>query len=324
MNKLTSILFIFVFPFMASGLQAQMAPGTDEGIDFLVTTGAFARSSMGDDDHVQIFFFTIPVEEKKPFFIQVFDPETGGKNDEAVGEFNTQCRFSLFGGKGCHSAIEARGIQPTGNFKSGNLIATKTFGVDPKTDGTWYAFGPINPGEGELMTGITGEVYAFKMICEGISGDDGNLYKYFMSTNPHSQVAVSGGKTFTYEYTFRLKKGIANLYPFVDDKVLKVRIQNFDFDNDGDIKLISHSYGGRDLNLASGDEEWKSFDYVVTPEDKDKFLNLRFTCIGVHKNNNISLFITNQYGEALPFFPVPLKEKLPGAGIVPTKIIKSN
>ena len=71
--------------------------------------------------------------------------------------------------------------QPTGNYKSGNLLGSKSFGDQPAYDQKWYTFGPFNPSEGEYVAMFDG--YVFKVICDGIEGDDGNLYRYFLSTN---------------------------------------------------------------------------------------------------------------------------------------------
>ncbi len=32
-------------------------------------------------------------------------------------------------------------------------------------------------------------VYLFKVVIEGVSGDDGNLYRFFMSRDPDSDIA---------------------------------------------------------------------------------------------------------------------------------------
>src|SRR5512137_3012039 len=81
-------------------LSGQPVPGKDENIPFLVTFGKDGKTSWGDDDFYEIFFFTIPKDYKKPLYIRVFDPDCGGENDEIQGEFNTKTTFSVFGGKG--------------------------------------------------------------------------------------------------------------------------------------------------------------------------------------------------------------------------------
>ena len=55
---------------------------------------------------------------------------------------------------------------------------------------------------GKYVEKLGGRV--FKIIAQGISGDDGNLYRYFLSTSPLENIAIEGGNLFTYKYHFRL------------------------------------------------------------------------------------------------------------------------
>ena len=94
MNKsIYKILILAFFTWIAdylSRLSGQPVPGKDENIPFLVTFGKEGKTSWGDDDFNQIFFFTIPKDFKQQFYIRVFDPDCGGENDEIQGEFNTK------------------------------------------------------------------------------------------------------------------------------------------------------------------------------------------------------------------------------------------
>ena len=68
--------------------------------------------------------------------------------------------------------------------------------------------------------------YVIKVIAEGKAGDDGNLYRYFMSTSGTQNIPIEGGNAFTYEYSFRLSdnpKDISHIYPFVDDRVISIK-----------------------------------------------------------------------------------------------------
>ena len=60
---------------------SQPVPNVDENIPYLMTFGPQAETSWGDDDFSQAFFFFIPDEYDQPFFIRVFDPDTGGEID---------------------------------------------------------------------------------------------------------------------------------------------------------------------------------------------------------------------------------------------------
>ena len=72
---------------LASGnlLYCQAVPGKDENIPYLVTFGKNGETSWGDDDFYSVFFFTIPKDYNRQFYIKVFDPDNGGEIDEIQG-----------------------------------------------------------------------------------------------------------------------------------------------------------------------------------------------------------------------------------------------
>lgn len=302
------VAFTLLMGLMPSPGRSQAVPATDENIPFLVTFGKDAGTKWGDDDYSQVFFFTVPKGFTEPFYIRVFDPDCVGQHDEGNGGFNTVTKFSLYGGAGCITNPDARGVDPTGDYRSGNQLASKVFSADAKTDNGWYTFGPINPKDGELELGYGGQV--FKLICEGIKGDDGNLYRYFMSTKPDQNVPVEGGNAFTFEYSFRLHadhRQISHIYPFIDNKTISVMQHNFDWDNEGYIKLVSVSNAGEYL-LTSKENEWISSKYVVNEKEKMKSLDIQFKKdpSRVINNNNVVFYLRNQYGESLPFYTIPI------------------
>ena len=159
-------LLILLFIFSGVLSYSQPVPADDENIPYLVTFSKDALPGWGDDDFIQIFFFVIPENYKQPFYISVFDPDIGGTIDESDGPFNSETEFSFYGGLKCWSDKAAQSEHPSGNFKSGKLLASKVFGVNPRYDNNWYKFGPFNPVEGELVTKFGG--YVFKMIIHGI------------------------------------------------------------------------------------------------------------------------------------------------------------
>jgi hypothetical protein len=273
-----------------------------------VTFGKDALTSWGDDDHCQIFFCVIPSSQNKPVYIRIYDPDTGGDLDEANGEFNTVTNFSVYAGKGCWSDTAAQSIHPEGNYKSGYLLASKSFGVDPKFDKKWFSFGPFNPSEGEFVEKLGGRV--FKIIAEGISGDDGNLYKYFLSTSPVENIAVEGGNFFTYKYHFRLsddQKHVSQIYPYVDDRTISIEVSNFDWDNDGIIRIFSVAKNGIPCDV-SGQGNWIVRKFPIVEEEKNSTIEIQFIknqTVQV-RNNNVVVTVRNQYGESLPFFVIPI------------------
>ncbi len=289
-------------------LFAQPTPAEDENIPYLVTFGADAKTSWGDDDFCQTFFFLIPEKHTEPIFIRVYDPDTGGQLDEAKADFNTSIRFSIYGGNNCWSDPDAQATDPVGNYKSGILLASKSFGSESKYDEAYYTFGPINPYEGEYVKKFQGRI--FKIIAQGESGDDGNLYRYFLSSSPDQNIPVEGGNVFTYEYTFRLSndpKQVSQIYPYIDDLTISVEISNFDWDNDGIIRIISIAKNGI-VSEISGDDHWIMRKYPIVEEEKNSSLEVQFIKNQQQTimNNNVVVVVRNQYGLSLPFFVIPI------------------
>ena len=185
-------------------MYGQAVPGKDENIPFLVTFGKYGETSWGDDDFYQVWFFSIPRNFNQQFYIRIFDPDCGGEHDEIQGEFNTRTSFSIYGGKGVDpdQNEESKGLLNGLNFKRGTLLASRIFGGEARYDNKYFTFGPFNPTAGDPSK--KWPVFIFKIVIEGISGDDGNLYKFFLSRDPENNIPIEGGNAFTYEYTFRM------------------------------------------------------------------------------------------------------------------------
>jgi hypothetical protein len=308
--KYYTLLVIFSACILLQGF-SQPAPAEDENIPFLVTFGANAESTWGDDDFCQIFFFMVPTLHTDPVYIKVFDPDTGGELDEMKGDFNTTTKFSVYGGAGVWSNEDAKNENPIGKFDSGNLLASRNFDQSPEFDQEWYSFGPFNPKEGEYIEKLGG--YIFKVIAQGIKGDDGNLYRFFMSVDKNENQAVEGGNVFTYEYTFRLSNNqdnVSQIYPFLDDLVTSVKIRNYDWDNDGFIRVVSTAKRG-ELCTISNEGEWKENSFPITEKELNTSLEIQFikNKSKLIKNNNVVVIVQNQYGESLPFFVIPIGGK---------------
>ena len=286
----------------------QPAPAEDENIPYLVTFGADAVTSWGDDDYCQIFFFMVPPSYTDAFYIRVFDPEVGGDLDEMKGSFNTSIKYSIYGGQDSWSNEAARNDNPVGNYNSGNLLASKSFGLSERYNKEWYTFGPFIQKEGEYVEKLGG--YIFKLIIQGTSGDDVNLYRLFMSTNKKLNQAIEGGKVFTYEYTFRLSdnpNNVSQIYPYLDDQVTSVKIRNFDWDKDGNIRLVSVAKRG-ELCTISNEGEWKENTSFINESERNTSMEVQFIKDRSKqiRNNNVVIIIQNQYGESLPFFVIPI------------------
>ena len=304
------LLILIVCISVPSSIVAQPVPNLVENIPHLVIFGKNADGHWGDFYHVQVFFFQIPKEYKKPFYIRVFDPDCGGAIDEINGAWDTQTTFSVYGGKGCYTDPDVQQAEPKGNYKSGNLLASKTFGEDPKYDQKWYTFGPFNPTAGEYVEQFGG-CYILKVVSETISGDDGNLYNYYLSTDPDNNKPIEGGNAFTFCYTFRLwddPNQVSHIYPYVDDRTIKVTQRNWDWDGDGYIRIVSVVRAG-DYAKASGDSEWAESSLSIIDGEKNHSLDIQMIKKKTEplvKHNNVVMYVLNQRNEALKFYANPI------------------
>lgn len=291
-------------------LSAQAVPGKDENIPFLVTFGKTGETSWGDDDFYQVFFFTVPKEFTDPVYIRVFDPDTGGEHDEIQGEFNTRTFFGVYGGKGVNPDIneDSKGLENGMNYKRGTLLASRVFGGEARYDNKYFTFGPFNPTAGDYNSKWNS--YIFKVVVEGVAGDDGNLYRFFMSRNAENNLPIEGGNAFTYEYTFRMWndfKSVAHIYPYVDTGVIWIRQRNFDWDSDGHILVVSRYKQGIDVTISS-ENDWKESRIAIEPAEIGSSLDFQFHKAqgDLVKNNNVVVTLQSQRGDALPFFSSPI------------------
>lgn len=287
---------------------SQPVPAPDENIPYLMTFGKDGAKSWGDDDFSQTFFFKIPTGYTDPFYIRVFDPDIGGEVDEINGFWDTRMSYSIYGGEESFSSDDAKGLSPSGTYRSGTLLASRIFGMDNRYDQSWYTFGPFNPTEGEFVADFDG--YIFKIITEGESGDDGNLYRYYLSKKSDENVPIENGNAFTYEYSFRMWNdlvNVAHIYPYVDTSVVFVQQRNFDWDDDGYIRVVSRVRKGQ-LQTISNEADWQTSKIKIFDEELNSSLDFQFIKkqSSLVKNNNVVITVENQYGELLPFFTIPI------------------
>lgn len=318
----STLIVILLLGFqLSSEVSAQAVPGKDENIPFLVTFGKEGKTSWGDDDFNQIFFFSIPRDFTQQFYIRVFDPDCGGEHDEIQGDFNSKTLFSVYGGKGAdpEQHEESRGLENGMNYKTGTLLASRVFGTEARYDNKYYSFGPLNPTTGEFNQKWNS--YMFKIVCEGVAGDDGNLYRYFLSRDANSNLAIEGANAFTYEYTFRMWndfKSIAHIYPYVDTGIVSIKQSNFDWDSDGKILVVSRYKRGIEVPL-SHEDNWIRSTIPIEPAEINSSLDFQFHKKQgeLVKNNNVVVTLENQRGDALKFYSSPI-------GGVPVYVPKTN
>ncbi|MFC2176303.1 hypothetical protein ACFLR1_04980 [Bacteroidota bacterium] len=302
------LITIFTIAVTCFGIVAQPVPPANSNIPFLVTFGKEASTKFGDDDFSQVFFLSIPADETDPFYIRVFDPEIGGKNDEIYGGPDTKIKFSIIGGKSAYTNKDAQQTNPKGEYLKGTLLDSRTFQTSDKYDNAWYTFGPLEPKQGEYVAEFN--AYVFKISAEGLDGNDGNLYRYFFSRESNSNIAIEGANAFSYEWTFRMPAeadAVCHLYPYVTKDVVSIKQYNFDWDNDGVIKIVSYEKKGEWVSM-SDQNNWESSNHNILPTEQNASLDIQFikSKSNSSENNNVCFIIKNQYGEFMPFYTIPI------------------
>ena len=130
-----------------------------------------------------------------------------------------------------------------------------------------------------------------------------------MSTSRDENIPIEGGNAFTFEYKFRMYDNpneVSHIYPYVDIESTRIRVENFDWDNDGIIR-VSSEVRREQLCNVSGDDEWAITEFDVLTGEKGKSLNFQFIKgpEGM-RNNNVVINVRNQRGEQLKFYSSPI------------------
>ncbi len=309
MNK-KLILIILLFSIFNQITYSQISPTPFENVESLITFGKEADDTWGDDDHSQVHFFVIPKTETKSVYIRVYDPDISGDLDTKNNTFNTTTSFVIYGGKGAYSIKAARSIDPIPGYDKGKVLYKKIFGSELTYNNKWYTFGPINPKEGEYSEQFNG--YIFKMICTGLTGDDGNAYRYSLSYKKDRNIEIENGNVFTYEMSFKLyrnKAQVAHVYPFITKDIKSITVRNFDADNDIFIRLTSIA---RKLvnSKVSLDGLWSSSTFLIDDKEINSSIDIQLSKKTNSKySNDMVVCILNQYKETMPLFTIPIGGK---------------
>jgi hypothetical protein len=212
------------------------SPDTTLEASYVATFGPEASGGDGDDDYVQVIFFEVPDGTPDELYVRIFDADTGGGGlldpiDELNGAWNTVMAYTLRGGDGAYTHPDARSSHPgAAGINSGTLVLTATIGVSLTWDQAWYPLGPFSASDGESV----GSSRVFKLVVQGDSGDDGNLYNVVLSTSPSSNVVRDGSHVFAYSWTFLLTDSERPpLYPYVPLGTSVFEQYNWDMDYTG-------------------------------------------------------------------------------------------
>lgn len=286
---------------------SQGIPTKESNIDYIVTYGKEASNSLGDDDNSQVFFITLPTSYINKFYVRVYSPGANSKIDVKASN-NSVFEFLVYGGDSVFNEA-SRNHNPIIGYDKGDLLESEKF--DKEADTSWVSLGPFNPRDGGVFVSSSGtKQRIFKIICRGLSGNDGNLYRLFISAERDRNVEITGGNSFTYEYSFRMKsiKGSqCYFFPFIDSDTKAIKQNNFDFDGDGSIRLYTIKKRGMLLS-TSGDAKWASNTVSVLKEERNKTGEIVFLKKG-NWHNDVTFYLLNQYEKTVPFYTIPIGKR---------------
>ena len=283
---------------------SQVFPSQRENFSAFITFGHDASSRHGDDDNSQEYYFTIPKSFEGTAYIRVYDPDCGGSFDQIEGSVDSKFSFEIYGGAGVVSDPMARNLNPVMKMESGTKLFSKTFGSNETYDEKWYTLSAITPQQGEFIPPL--DFYVFKIVVKGQSGNDGNAYRFFLSTYPDANSEVPKGNGFAYEYSFRLpdSQATCHVYPYIGVDVTQIKQNNFDWDHDGLIQVHSVRRKGENFRI-SNDGAWASSQHDIYPEENRTFFDIQFQKMKNTVNNNVVFSLANQQGEAIPLVARP-------------------
>jgi len=188
-------------------------PPEDSNIKYLYIFGEDGKKSYGAKEEPQVLFIRVPETYNGNIEISIYDPDVGGYVDEKSGKWNTQTRFSIFGGQKAYSSIAGLSDAKITDFKQGTLLDSKDFGEDSAYDKKFYHFSPLSADKGEKIEKF---IY-FKVIAEGLSGDDNNVFA--LDVSPDTVEAF--GYTLSLRLSERRGEKMA-LYPDIPSKATKI------------------------------------------------------------------------------------------------------
>jgi len=309
----TALLLLLI----SGSISANIIPHPELNIPYLCTFGNECSTDWGDDDFTNVIFLQVPSSTTDSLFLRVYDPDVGGDVDEINEIWDTETEFSLYGGEGAYTHPDARKLDPVGNYRSGTRIFSRKFTQDPSSDDRWVSIGSFSPDQGESLD----DVYVFKVIVQGLRGDDGNMYRLALSTDRFVNIFPEGMSSFAFEWGFRLPNNpgeVVYVCPFeVPQGTVTISQHIWDFDNDNVMflqtpyhTLPAYTGGNREwtntkyifsdglVNIESTGKRWDTTTYEISDEERKGLWC--FTVVkGSFKNNDVVFYVNSDTGEPI-------------------------
>ena len=293
------LLLMLILVLLASASHAQET-------SIMVTYGAQAPTREGDNDFIQVIYIELPQSLTDTVYLRIYDADCGGSLDSRYGEYDTETRFTLYGGMGAFSAPTAKNVTPSEkDRRAGIVIKCEKFGIDNFRDNQWYNFAAFTALQGEEIGGKR----FFKLLVEGLGGNDGNLFDLTVSLNPKRNLPPEGLKIYNYAPTIRLPETgvLAEMRFFVPHNLLRLKVYNFD--------LAGASMGVEtafrsNLPVASSEQDaWAESEITLEVNETNRLCALTFKG-GREIPNDATFYVLDQNGSALPIqLPIYIRKE---------------
>ncbi|MCP4660620.1 MAG: PKD domain-containing protein, partial [bacterium] len=211
----------------------------------LVTYGPQASPGDGDDDFRQEILLRVPAAVTGELYLRLFDADCGGGLDDSSGPFDTRTRFRL--------------LAPG----DGATIASRELGVDAFHDGVWTTLASFYP---EAFA-ADGDERVFKLVVEGLTGDDANVYHLALSRSGKRNLPPPGLRATVAGPTVRLPRaGVrGEIRFFVPAGVGELRVRSYDL---AGARIHLETRWRSQLPLASsGQAEWAESTVALAPDE---------------------------------------------------------
>ncbi len=275
---------------VASVLGANPAAANDEPL--LVTYGKLAPTAEGDHDHRQVIYISIDEDRTQPVYIRIFDPDTSGAFDTPLGAWDdSTTEFAIYGGEGAYSVPASF---DTAEAPGGEVLVREAFGARRALDGTWVLLAALDPADGDLVH----DRRIFRLVVDGIRGDDGNVYDVAASTRADANRKPADVEMFSFLPTVRVPDDdlLTELRFIVPGQARDLTIHNFDASG----AEVAFETPFRTVTLPSSDQDtWVGADVPLRAGDRG-----RLAAITVRRGdeipNDVTLYAADSNGQLLP------------------------
>ncbi|MGH6921764.1 MAG: PKD domain-containing protein, partial [Geminicoccaceae bacterium] len=177
-------------------------------------------------------------------------------------------------------------------------------------DGKWQTIASFSPDQGELL----GDRRVFRLLVEGLAGNDANLYAATLSLRDRRNLTPDGLEVFAFSPTVRVPDddSLTELRFVVPDGADRLVLHNFDAAN-GEVTLDT---AFRSVPLAaSGQDEWRESEVAVLERERGQPAAITFAG-GEEIPNDATFYVTDASGQPLRI-ELPVRAWRPNTRPVP-------